>query len=284
MYPSGSQANVVIKLPEGVWVTHDIGFDILDRRQTFRRPMNHRLFESTLTESYDRNASRYRRDDEIEARTENHQRLGGNLRRICRSFKHPIRVLEIGCGTGRYFHWLENTDLLVGTDISPEMLRLAEHPLHETDVTAREIRLIRSNLYETDFEPASFNFIYSLGVFGFGAELTPEMCAKFARWLVPGGCLYFDALEKHDPGPVVFLKRSVKRSLKPAVLPLLPRATRERIEQRTKNAVPTFNHTRDTVERLMAGAGFANFVLSSNTCHSPLWRGLHLECSAQKEL
>ena len=87
---------------------------------------------------YDRGASQYRRDDEIEARTENHQRLGGNLRRICRSFPDPVRVLEIGCGTGRYFHWLENVDLLVGVDLSAEMLREAERPLfaeHHVNIT-----------------------------------------------------------------------------------------------------------------------------------------------------
>jgi len=245
--------------------------------------MDHRRFESNLAQAYDNNADQYRRDDELEARTENHQRLGGNLRRICRSFPHPIRVLEIGCGTGRYFHWLENTDLLVGTDISPEMLRLAQHPLQEADVTAREIRLIRSNLYETNFDPGSFDFIYSLGVFGFGAELTSELCEKFARWLAPGGRLYFDALEKHHLGKIPLLKEAMKQSIKATVLPLLPRATRGRIEERAKNAVPTFNYTREDVERLMAEAGFRDYVLSSNTCHSPLWSGLHIECSAQKE-
>ena len=96
--------------------------------------MDHRRFGAKIAADYDRGAPQYRHDDEIEARSENHQRLGGNLRRICRSFSHPIRVLELGCGTGRYFHWLENTDLLVGTDISAEMLKQAAYDFVVSDV------------------------------------------------------------------------------------------------------------------------------------------------------
>ncbi len=240
--------------------------------------MDHLRYESSLAQAYDDNADQYRRDDEVEARSENHQRLGGNLRRICRSFPHPVRVLEVGCGTGRYFHWLENTALLVGTDISPEMLRQAQHPVHGSEMSVREVRLIRSNLYETNFEPESFDFIYSLGVFGYGAELTPEFCEKLARWLSPGGRLYFDALEQHDGGRINTLKQSIKT----AMIPYLPGNVRHRIEERRKNAVPTFIHTREEIERLMRGAGFEDFTLSSNICHSPLWTGLHFECSAKK--
>jgi ubiquinone/menaquinone biosynthesis C-methylase UbiE len=240
--------------------------------------MDYRRFETNLAQSYDMGANQYRRDDEIEARSENHQRLGGNLRRICRSFSKPVRVLEMGCGTGRYFHWLENTELLVGTDISAEMLRQARQPVHASQVTAREIRLIRSNLYEMSFEPESFDFIYSLGVFGYGAAITSEMCARIQGWLAPGGRLYFDALERRESGRVHELKQSVKS----AVLPLLPGSVRQRVEARRQEAVPVCNHTRAEVEQLMTEAGFNDFVISSNTCHSPLWTGMHLECCARK--
>lgn len=241
--------------------------------------MDHHRYASTLSQAYDRNARQYREDDEIEGRSENHQRLGGNLRRICRSFRHPARVLELGCGTGRYFHWLENTALLVGTDISAEMLEQARSPLKSAEVTAREVRLLRSNLYDATFEPESFDFIYCLGVFGYGAELTPELCNKFERWLAPGGRLYFDALEHHEAGRL----QLAKKSLKDAVLPYLPGSVRQRITERRANAVPTFIHTRRQVEQLMEGAGFDDFLLSSNRCHSPLWSGLHVDCSAQKK-
>jgi ubiquinone/menaquinone biosynthesis C-methylase UbiE len=188
-------------------------------------------------------------------------------------------VLELGCGTGRYFHWLDNTALLVGTDISQEMLRRARNPVHAAEVTAREIRLLRSNLYDTQFEPGSFDFIYSLGVFGYGAQLTCDLVDKFRRWLVPSGRLYFDALEQRNDTSRVY---GLKQSLKNAVLPFLPRTFRERINERRKAAIPTFQHNRAEVERVMSTAGFDDFMISSNTCHSPLWSGLHVECHAQK--
>jgi ubiquinone/menaquinone biosynthesis C-methylase UbiE len=240
--------------------------------------MDHQRFGARIAADYDRGASQYRHDDEIEARSENHHRLGGNLRRICRSFPHPVRVLELGCGTGRYFHWLDNVDLLVGTDISAEMLKQAEHPVLEDEVTAREIRLVRGNLYEISFEPGSFDFIYSLGVLGYGAALTDELCQRIALWLAPGGRIYFDAIEKREMGRLHRFKQAFKAS----VLPVLPGAIQRKAVARAKAGVPVFNHTRAEIERLMATAGFQDFVVSSNTCQSPLWTGIHLECSARK--
>jgi cyclopropane fatty-acyl-phospholipid synthase-like methyltransferase len=189
-----------------------------------------------------------------------------------------VRVLELGCGTGRYFHWLNNTDLLVGTDISSEMLRHAKHPLQAADVTAREIRLIHGNLYDIHFTPGSFDFIYSLGVFGHGAELTATLCDKLMSWLAPGGRLYLDALHQLDPGRYIRIKKSAKA----AVLPFMPKSVRDRVHERKKSTVPTFNHTRAQLEQLMVGAGFEDFMISTNTCQSPLWSGLHTECLARK--
>lgn len=240
--------------------------------------MDHRSFGAKIAADYDRGANQYRHDDEIEACSENHQRLGGNLRRICRSFSRPVRVLEMGCGTGRYFHWLDRTQLLVGTDISGEMLNQAKHPVREAEVAAREIRLIQANIYELNFEPGSFDFIYSLGVFGYGAALTAELCEKIACWLAPDGRLYFDAIEKRDMGRT----HQVKQTVKSAVVPLLPGSVKEKLAAREAAAVPVFNHTRAGVEQLMEAAGFVDFSISSNTCHSPLWTGMHLECCARK--
>lgn len=239
--------------------------------------MNHRHYGPELADSYNRQASEYRRDDEIEAHSENHHRIGGNLRRICRSFGHSIRVLEIGCGTGRYFHWLENVSLLVGTDLSAEMLKQARRPLRAEEVTAREIRLIPGNIYEMHFEPGSFDFIYCLGMFGYGAALTPELSANLHQWLSPAGRLYIDAIEI----PSEKMMTRVKRAVKKKVLPLLPSSTRDRIESR-KTGVPVIRHTRRDVERAMEAAGFEDFAISSNYSHTSLWKGVHVECIARK--
>ena len=236
--------------------------------------MNYRTYETQLAKSYDSSAGQYRVDDEVEARSENHRRLGGNLRRICRSFSRPIRVLEIGCGTGRYFHWLDNVELLVGTDISAEMLKFAAHPVLEKTITAREIRLVRGSIYDMAFQPASFDFIYCLGVFGYGAAVTPALAEKMNAWLTPGGWLYFDAIEVPHCA-------NLRDRVKEALYPRLPRRLQDMIDGRG-SAVPLIRHGRDEVQRIMQGAGFADFVLASNACKSPLWNGTHVECSACK--
>ena len=241
--------------------------------------MTARVEFAHIARDYDRCAETYRRDDEIEVQTENHRRLGGNLRRICRSFGRPIRVLEMGCGTGRYFHWLEEVELLVGADISSEMLKRAANPVCAAEITAHEIQLVQGNLYELSWPAGSFDFIYSLGVFGHGAELTPALCTKFQRWLTPGGALYFDAIEELVWTRYERLKKSVKKSL----YPLLPSRLEARLQAR--NTTPLFCHTQAMVAERMEAAGFREFTLSSNRCNSPLWSGgVHLECVGRKPI
>ncbi len=238
--------------------------------------MNSTPAATFLADAYNRNAEQYRKDDEIEAKSENHHRLGGNLRRICQSLSGPVRVLELGCGTGRYFHWLGQVDLLVGTDLSTEMLKRAQHPICESEVAAKEIRLMQGDLYKLEFEPASFDFIYSLGVLGYGAELTPELATKLHTWLAPEGRLYFDAIEELFKGRVDRMKKAVKK----AILPRLSPAMQARIKAR--DTMPLHLHSRAQIEERLEGAGFRDFAISSNICKSPLWSGSHLECVGRK--
>jgi ubiquinone/menaquinone biosynthesis C-methylase UbiE len=157
------------------------------------------------------------------------------------------------------------------------MLKRAERPIHSERVTARTVRLVRGNVYEMSFEPASFDFIYSLGVFGYGAELTSALCTKLHAWLAPGGRLYVNAIEV----PPMTRAERLRKAVRAAVYPWCPDGIQRRIDARP-SGVPVIRHTRDHVERVMEAAGFSDFVLSSNFCHSPLWKGTHLECSARK--
>src|SRR5688500_7403301 len=50
------------------------------------------------------------------------------LRDLSRSFDRKIDVLDVGCGTGRYFRCLCNVRRLVGVDISEHMLEQARNP------------------------------------------------------------------------------------------------------------------------------------------------------------
>jgi ubiquinone/menaquinone biosynthesis C-methylase UbiE len=70
--------------------------------------MNYEAVEETIKAGYREVSSQYRHDDEIEVTTANHHRICSTLQRICVSFPHPIKALDVGCGTGRYFHCLTN--------------------------------------------------------------------------------------------------------------------------------------------------------------------------------
>ena len=139
--------------------------------------------------------TKYRSDDDIEVTTDNHRRLRSILQRISASFDRPIRVLDVGCGTGRYFHCLQNVEHLTGVDLSPEMLQAAGRPVCGDQVLVGKIELLCANIYEVSLPAESFHFIYSLGMFGFGCPVTASLCNGLYEWLVPGGILFFNAVD-----------------------------------------------------------------------------------------
>ena len=233
--------------------------------------------EEELSASYNLAAEQYRRDDEIEVQSENHRRLCGNLARMSDSFGREIDVLDAGCGTGRHFHCLNKVRRLVGLDISIDMLHAAANPVRRADVTARQIQLIRGSIYHQEFPAESFDLIYSLGVFGHGAKMTPELCATFHRWMRPGGRLYFNVIESSvDPTPV-----AVRRKLRKMVYPALPRPIQRKLDERAAQ-YPVFHMQHDELAAVVLQGGFTDFSLSLNVCRTPLWKGVHLECYAQK--
>src|SRR5437867_2451402 len=115
--------------------------------------MDYELVAANLRASYREVNPKYRQDDEIEVTTENHRHYSHILRGISSSFARPITVLDVGCGTGRYFHCLKNVEQLVGIDVSPDMLRAAESPVRESEITAEEIQLICENIFLASFPP-----------------------------------------------------------------------------------------------------------------------------------
>jgi SAM-dependent methyltransferase len=219
----------------------------------------------------------YRRDDEIEVTTENHRRIRATLASLCNSFPHPIRALDVGCGTGRYFYCLKNTRELTGIDITDEMLRAAENPVHSEQISVGEIHLKRINAYLADFPAESFHLIYSLGMFGNGCPVTAELCDKFHDWLVPGGKLYFNTV---DVAGLPFWIRA-KRHARRMILPLLFRPWREALNAREARH-PFFGASKRELENILRKTRFAQFRVKSHICKSPLWTGRHLECIAVK--
>src|SRR6266404_7586209 len=123
--------------------------------------MNYSEVEERIKAGYREVTAQYRLDDEVEVQSENHHRLAHTLKRLCHSFPHAITALDVGCGTGRYFHCLENVFHLTGMDISEEMLAAAASPVLQEKITASEVRLVRLNIHLASFPTESFYFIYS---------------------------------------------------------------------------------------------------------------------------
>lgn len=240
-------------------------------------PLNYQAVEETIRAGYREVSSQYRRDDEIEVTTPNHHRICGTLQRICVSFRHPITALEVGCGTGRYFHCLTNVEELTGMDISEEMLRAAEDPVLREHISVKKIHLIRGNVYLSSFDPGAFDFIYSLGMFGNGCPVTVELCNKFYDWLTPGGKLYFNTVDFAGL-PLWYRARRQARDL---VYPMLTRRLQSVLDERASRQ-PWFSMQRHELEHVMRETRFPTFQVTSHVCESPLWSGRHLECIASK--
>lgn len=239
--------------------------------------MNYETVEETIKAGYRAVYSQYRRDDEIEVTTANYHRISATLQRICASFPYPIRVLDIGCGTGRYFHCLTNVEELTGVDISEEMLSAAENPVRQELISVKKILRIRRNVYLSSFEPKSFHFVYSLGMFGNGCPVTVELCDKIHDWLTPGGKLYFNTVDFAGL-PLLYRTRRQARHL---VYPMLTRRLQSILDEREARH-PTFAMNRNELEAIMHRTRFSRFEVMSHVCKSPLWSGRHLECIASK--
>ncbi len=239
--------------------------------------MDYLEVEEQIKAGYRLVIAQYRRDDEIEVQSENHRRQAQTLKRICRAFAQPICVLDLGCGTGRYFHCLEKVERLVGLDISEDMLIAARNPVRNELISDFRIELLRSNAYLAEFPPNSFHFVYSLGMFGHGCPVTVDICNRCHDWLVPGGKLLFNVV---DTAGLPFWTRA-RRRIKNFIYPRLTSSLKRRLDERERRS-PFFALSRDDLVSIMSGTYFKNFQVISQPCLSPLWNGRHLECLATK--
>ena len=157
------------------------------------------------------------------------------------------------------------------------MLSAAENPVRQELISVKNILRIRRNVYLSSFEPASFHFIYSLGMFGNGCPVTVEVCDKIHDWLKPGGKLYFNTVD--FAGLPLWYR--TRRQARHVVYPMLSRRLQSILDEREARQ-PSFAMNRDELEAIVRRTGFSGFQVMSHVCKSPLWSGRHLECIASK--
>jgi SAM-dependent methyltransferase len=222
----------------------------------------------------DRNASaQYRESDEIEVRTENHKHFCDRLRHISFSFGKRIAVLDLGCGTGRYFHCLQNVETLTGVDVSLEMVKQARSPVKSDAVRIGRIDLISADILDIHLR-RSYDLIYSIGVFG---EFVPWDIASSNRLydaLRPGGKLFFTVVDVFSKFPYMSKKRKIAETINLVLPSLWKRKLRERLG--------TYYVTNREIIGIFKNSKFRQFEVHRHVSTASLWKGAHYECLATK--
>lgn len=163
-------------------------------------------------------ARRYREHDEQLGSVDAYLAFCGWLRELCRRFDRPIDVLDLGCGTGRYFCALTNVNRLVGLDASGAMLAEAARPHDAELITARSVELVEGDVLTHEFEADSFDLIYSIGVLAEHTPFDTRIVANAARWLRPGGRFAFTTVHPESTS----IPRTISRVIGTAVTPISP--------------------------------------------------------------
>jgi SAM-dependent methyltransferase len=171
-------------------------------------------------------ARRYRVHDDAIRDGELVTRFSGWLGGICDRFDRDIDILDLGCGTGRYFHALRHVRRLVGIDVARPMLDEARHPV---GVPAVGAELVHGDFLSYEFGDRQFDLVYSVGVLAEHSPFDEAVAARVRRWLTPGGRFAFTAVHPLS----LSVHRTLKRRAAELVLPMssgsLRRALRARL-------------------------------------------------------
>jgi SAM-dependent methyltransferase len=193
-------------------------------------------------------ARRYRlHDDEFDA-SEPCRHFAGWLAAVCTKFKTPIDVLDLGCGTGRYFWALTGVRELVGLDASASMLAEARHPYNGHRISARRTTLVHADLFGHDFPDGRFDLVYSIGVLAEHVPLDAAVVDQVRRWLTPGGRFAFTTVHPDSPS----IPQTAGRALGRLVLPFSTGPLRRTLHARLQSAGMYADEQR--VHDLLAGA------------------------------
>jgi SAM-dependent methyltransferase len=220
----------------------------------------------------DRDSSaQYRESDEVEVLSDNHKHFCDRLTEISLSLGERIAALDLGCGTGRYFHCLANVETLTGVDVSLEMLKQARFPVRREVITIGRIDLVCANILNFHLR-AHFDLIYSIGVFGENAPWNLSICNSLHDALKPGGKLFFTVVDVFSKFPLM----SKKRRLAETVNVILPRYWKQKLRER----LGTFYVTEREIIGIFKRSKFRRFDTVRHLSTARLWKGAHFECLA----
>lgn len=162
-------------------------------------------------------ARRYRDRDEQLLHEVTYQDFIAWLQRVCDRFSGPIDVLDLGCGTGRYFWGVKKARTLVGFDASAPMLAEARHPVCADRIDAA-VTLVHGDLATHAFPDRAFDLVYSIGVLAEHVPLDAALVSRVWRWLKPDGRFAFTTVHPQSPD----VPRTWSRRLASIAMPIAP--------------------------------------------------------------
>jgi SAM-dependent methyltransferase len=174
-------------------------------------------------------AERYRSHDDRLAGSRSSMELARWIGEVCDACGRDLTVVDLGCGTGRYFWALRNVRTVVGVDASAPMLAQARRPYRARDIRARHVVLVEADVRSCAFRASTLDLVYSIGVLAEHAPLSSALVKRIAHWLKPGGRFAFTAVRPDSPSVPQTLSRRVATWAVHAAPPPARRALRRRL-------------------------------------------------------
>ncbi len=100
----------------------------------------------------------------------------------------PRVIVDLGCGTGRYFEQYRDAETVIGLDASRPMLAAARRG--RADWLAKRgvsVRLARSTCDATPIPDGAAGLVIAIGILGYHLPLDPSVLQEIRRILAPGG-------------------------------------------------------------------------------------------------
>jgi len=155
--------------------------------------------------------------------------------------KQVRNCLDLGCGTGRWFHILKKAERAIGVDLSRDMLNKAKEKIKVDNYS--DIALIQADLFHLPLKENLFDCVVSIGVLAEHAPLNDDIFDEVKHILNKDGIFFFTA---QKVSKLLKLKVKVAQSL----LPILPNSFKEKIEFGVKTLHTRLNHSEQTIKKL----------------------------------
>jgi SAM-dependent methyltransferase len=174
-------------------------------------------------------AAEYRESDDRGFGTPYHVDYEHLLSEVTNVSASTLSILDVGCGTGRYWHALHHARSIIGVDVSFDMLHEAKAPVCAEKITA-PISLLQSEILNLPFHPQTFDFVYCIGVLGDFFPFDVSVCERLGSLVKPGGRLLLTVKDCRSP-----CATSWKRELALRLLPFMPRSLQRAMSVRLRH-------------------------------------------------